>query len=45
VINHQGRISLTGSPLFRQKRKLREEGIVFRKDGSIDLEIFGWNIR
>ncbi|MDR0770483.1 MAG: MGMT family protein [Burkholderiales bacterium] len=44
VINHQGRISLTGSALLRQKRQLREESIVFRKDGSIDLELFGWNI-
>ncbi|MDR0250127.1 MAG: MGMT family protein [Burkholderiales bacterium] len=45
VINHQGRISLTGSSLLRQKRKLRKEGIVFHKDGSVDLKIFGWNIR
>ncbi|MDR2710796.1 MAG: MGMT family protein [Burkholderiales bacterium] len=44
VINHQGRISLTGSSFLRQKRKLRKEGIVFRKDGSIDLKVFGWNV-
>ncbi len=43
VINHQGKISLTGSSLLRQKRKLREEGIVFRRDDSVDLKIFGWN--
>ncbi|MDR2172871.1 MAG: MGMT family protein [Burkholderiales bacterium] len=44
VINHQGKVSLAGSSLIRQKRKLREEGVVFRKDGSIDLKIFGWNV-
>ncbi|MCL2309558.1 MAG: MGMT family protein [Proteobacteria bacterium] len=44
VINHQGKISLTGSSLLLQKRKLRKEGVVFCKDGSIDLKIFGWNI-
>ncbi|MDR2016848.1 MAG: MGMT family protein [Burkholderiales bacterium] len=44
VINHQGRISLTGNSFAQQKRKLRKEGVVFRKDGSIDLKIFGWNI-
>ncbi|MCL2871919.1 MAG: MGMT family protein [Betaproteobacteria bacterium] len=44
VINHQGRISLTGSSLLLQKRKLKKEGIVFRQDDSIDLKIFGWSI-
>jgi methylated-DNA-protein-cysteine methyltransferase related protein len=44
VINARGRISPHGfgygSALQRQL--LEEEGIIFRPDGSLDLEYYGW---
>ncbi len=43
VINSSGRISFPkGSEAYRrQRRLLRSEGIVFKKD-TLDLERFGW---
>lgn len=45
VINRKGRISL---PLYRgyetQKDLLEKEGIVFKEDQSIDLDIYLWRI-
>jgi len=44
VINAKGRISPHGfgygSAL--QKQLLEEEGIIFRPDGSIDFDVYGW---
>jgi len=45
VINRKGRISL---PLYRgyetQKNLLEIEGIVFKEDQSIDLDIYLWRV-
>lgn len=43
VVNRHGRISLTESDYTRQKRLLLAEGIRFKKDGSIDLQQYGWD--
>lgn len=44
VINSQGKISLrsTGDSHGTQRRLLRKEGIVFRRNGSVDLAAFRW---
>ena len=43
VINSRGRISLKpGQGYERQKALLKNEGIVFGEDGSIDLERYLW---
>jgi methylated-DNA-protein-cysteine methyltransferase-like protein len=44
VINARGRISLpAGSAAGAEQRKrLEAEGVVFRKNGSVDLQRFGW---
>ncbi len=44
VINSRGRISLKpGQGYERQQALLKNEGIEFREDGSIDLEKYLWN--
>lgn len=46
VINSQGRISLPiGSGLEIQRALLEAEGVVFKRDDSIDLERFLWSPR
>ena len=46
VINAKGRISLfPGRGYELQQALLRDEGVEFRLDGSIDLERFGWDGR
>jgi len=39
VVGRGGKISLTGS---EQRRLLEKEGIVFDKNGKIDLDRYGW---
>lgn len=45
VINRKGRISL---PIYRgyetQKNLLEKEGILFKEDQSIDLDIYRWRV-
>ena len=44
VINAQGKISLRpGEGSSRQRELLLEEGILFEKNGRINLDRFGWN--
>ncbi|MBN2532231.1 MAG: MGMT family protein [Spirochaetales bacterium] len=43
VINSKGRVSLPrGNGYEIQKEQLLKEGIVFKKDDVIDLEVFLW---
>lgn len=44
VINSKGEISARadGKPDARQKRLLRDEGIVFDRHGRVDFERYGW---
>lgn len=42
VVNHQGRISLTGERSVMQKRYLIAEGIFFSSSEKIDLKRDGW---
>ncbi len=44
VVNASGRISRRagGSPSVEQRRRLAREGVEFERNGSIDLERFGW---
>ncbi|UYZ83246.1 MGMT family protein [Entomomonas sp. E2T0] len=42
IVNRHGRISLTGDDYQRQYQALIAEGIVFSKDGRIDLQQFGY---
>lgn len=42
VINRHGKISLIGDDYQRQYEHLRQEGVSFNKDDSIDLKRFGW---
>jgi methylated-DNA-protein-cysteine methyltransferase-like protein len=44
VINARGRVSRRAAPGWDELQRLLllEEGIVFRADGSIDLDRFGW---
>ena len=46
VINAQGRVSARAEPGWEdfQRILLLEEGIVFRANGSIDLDRFGWEM-
>jgi len=41
VVNARGAVSLTGDASALQRRRLRREGIVFEKNGRIDLARFG----
>ncbi|MCA2015614.1 MGMT family protein [Vibrio tritonius] len=43
VVNSQGRISLKGDDLLRQKRKLTAEGIEVSQEGKIKLRQYRWN--
>jgi methylated-DNA-protein-cysteine methyltransferase-like protein len=42
VINRQGRISLQGDNLFRQRDALEAEGIEVSDAGEIELEKYRW---
>lgn len=42
VVNHSGKISMTGEGEKRQKELLEQEGVIFSHDGKIDLKRFGW---
>ena len=44
VVNARGEISRRPRPgaVTEQRILLEDEGVVFRPDGSIDLEVFGW---
>ena len=44
VVNSKGGLSPRGDPMAtdRQRKKLKEEGILFQADGRIDLGRFGW---
>lgn len=44
VINSQGRLSLPTGSLEQQTQRIRleTEGIMFRKNNSIDLKQYGW---
>ena len=43
VINSQGRISLQGDDLLRQKEKLVAEGIAVSPQGKINLRQYRWH--
>ena len=43
IVNRFGKVSLKdGDSMKQQMQLLREEGITFGIDGSINLDIFGW---
>lgn len=44
VVNSRGGSSPRADPMAtdRQRRLLREEGVSFKPDGRIDLDLFGW---
>ncbi|KJY83503.1 MGMT family protein [Vibrio galatheae] len=42
VINSQGRISLKGEGLVRQRQALINEGVEVTNDGKIKLRIYRW---
>ncbi|MBJ7221801.1 MULTISPECIES: MGMT family protein [unclassified Brenneria] len=42
VINRKGEISLIGADRQRQKSALRAEGVMFNRQGRIDLDKFRW---
>jgi methylated-DNA-protein-cysteine methyltransferase related protein len=44
VVNRNGEISIKGSPGLPalQRTLLKEDGVRFRRDGSIDLRKYGW---
>ncbi|MDN3610456.1 MGMT family protein [Vibrio ostreicida] len=42
VINSQGRISLKGEDLARQRTQLRAEGIDVTDDGKVRLSLYKW---
>ncbi|MEF1174196.1 MGMT family protein [Vibrio sinaloensis] len=42
VINSQGRISLKGEDLVRQRNALIEEGVDVTNDGKVRLKIYRW---
>ncbi|KIE19167.1 MGMT family protein [Vibrio sinaloensis] len=42
VINSQGRISLKGEDLVRQRHALIEEGVDVTNDGKVRLKIYRW---
>ncbi|MGL4860522.1 MAG: MGMT family protein [Enterobacteriaceae bacterium] len=42
VINHQGRISLTGESYQKQLTLLKQEGICFDTTERIDLKRYSW---
>lgn len=42
VINRKGEISLIGDDHQRQKSALQTEGVIFNKQGKIDLAVFRW---
>jgi methylated-DNA-protein-cysteine methyltransferase-like protein len=44
VVNAQGRISLPegSAPHHTQRDRLENEGVPFRKNGTIDLRQYGW---
>lgn len=42
VINRKGEISLIGDDRQRQKSALQAEGVIFNKQGKIDLAVFRW---
>lgn len=43
VINSQGRISLQGDDLLRQKEKLVAEGITVSPQGKVNLRQYRWH--
>ncbi len=45
VVNHQGRISSRkhSDGAERQRLKLLEEGVGFKRGGEIDLNLYGWS--
>ncbi|MZI94734.1 hypothetical protein F9817_16260 [Vibrio sp. CAIM 722] len=43
VVNSQGRISLKGDDLLRQREKLLAEGVDVSPDGKISLKRFRWD--
>ncbi|GKX36462.1 MGMT family protein [Pectobacterium versatile] len=42
VINRKGEISLVGGDYVRQKSALQAEGIIFNRQGKIDLTKYRW---
>lgn len=42
VVNSQGGISLTGDRLIKQKQRLMEEGVEFRKNGKVNMQKSRW---
>lgn len=42
VINSQGRISLKGEDLVRQRNALIEEGVDVTNDGKVRMKIYRW---
>ncbi|MDA0126731.1 MGMT family protein [Vibrio sp. MarTm2] len=42
VINSQGKISLKGEDLVRQRNALIEEGVDVTNDGKVRLKIYRW---
>ncbi len=42
VINSQGRISLKGEDLVRQRNALIEEGVDVTNDGKVRLKLYRW---
>lgn len=42
IINSQGKISLKGEDLVRQRNALLAEGVVVTTSGRIDLKLYRW---
>ncbi|MGC9403537.1 MGMT family protein [Vibrio genomosp. F10] len=42
VVNSQGKISLTGDALQRQKEKLLREGVEVSERGKIKMSVYQW---
>ncbi|KHD26654.1 MGMT family protein [Vibrio caribbeanicus] len=42
VINSQGRISLKGEDLVRQRNALIEDGVDVTNDGKVSLKVYRW---
>jgi len=44
VLNSQGKVSLTGANLQRQRRKLLQEGIECSELGKVSLKKYKWQL-
>lgn len=42
VVNSQGKLALKGESASEQQRLLAAEGVVFKKNGAVDLKLSAW---